>query len=344
MALSGYNHIVIILFSRGSKKRSSASVAALLGCGCALLGIALHSIAQDYPNRPIRMIVSFAPGGGTDTNARIVSQKLSEQLGVQVLVDNRPGAASMLGTELVARAAPDGYTLLTASPEFTVNPSLQRKIAYDAIKDFAPISQTVSSQYVLSTHPSVPVRTVREFIAFAKARPGQLNYGSSGVGSANHLAAELLQVMTGIKLVHIPFKGAGPGTIALLGGEISFMFSSTTAAVGHIRAGKLRGIAVTGPNRFSELPNVPTVSEAGIPGFIITGWFGVLAPAATPREIVAKLNAEIVKAVQHPTVRERFASIGTIPVGSTAEEFATFIRAEIEKWAKVVKASGARAD
>lgn len=327
-----------------STARARTAAAAMLGCCCTLLGAPPRAIAQDYPNRAIRMVVSFAPGGGTDTNARIVSQKLSEQLGVQVIVDNRPGAASMLGTELVAKAAPDGYTLLTASPEFTVNPSLQRKMPYDALKDFAPISQTVSSQYVLSTHPSVPVKTVKEFIAFARARPGELNYGSSGVGSANHLAAELLQVMTGIKLVHIPFKGAGPGTIALLGGEISFMFSSTTAAVGYIRAGRLRGIAVTGPNRFSELPNVPTVSEAGIPGFVITGWFGVLAPAATPREIVAKLNSEVVKAVQHPSVRERFASVGTIPVGSTPEAFAQFLRAEIEKWAKVVKASGARAE
>ena len=324
-------------------RATPASARALLCCLCAL-AVTTIAVAQDYPTRPIRMIVSFAPGGGTDTNARIVSQRLSEQLGVQVIVDNRPGAASMLGTELVARASPDGYTLLTASPEFTVNPSLQRKVPYDALKDFAPISQTVSSQYVLSTHPSVPVRTLKEFIAFAKARPGQLNYGSSGVGSANHLAAELLQVSTGIKLVHIPFKGAGPGTIALLGGEISFMFSSTTAAVAHIRAGRLRGIAVTGPNRFAELPNVPTVVEAGIPGFVITGWFGVLAPATTPREIVGRLNAEIVKAVQHPTVRERFAALGTIPVGSTPEEFAAFLRSEIDKWAKVVKASGARAD
>jgi tripartite-type tricarboxylate transporter receptor subunit TctC len=300
------------------------------------------AVAQEYPTRAIRMVVSFAPGGGTDTNARIVSQKLSEQLGVQLIVDNRPGAGSMLGTEIVAKAPPDGYALLTASPEFAVNPSLQPKIPYDALRDFAPISQTVSSQYVLSTHPSIPVNTVKEFIALAKARPGDLNYGSSGIGSANHLAAELLQTMTGTKLVHIPFKGAGPATIALLSGEIGFMFSSTTAAVGQIRAGKLRAIAVTGPQRFSEMPNVPTVSESGIPGFVITGWFGVLAPAGTPREIISKLGVEIAKVVQHPMVRERFASIGTIPVGSSPDEFAAFLRAEIEKWGRVVKASRAR--
>ena len=313
-------------------------------CGLLSLATVLDAGAQGYPNRAIRMVVPFAPGGGTDTNARIVSQKLSEQLGVPVVVDNRPGAGSMLGTEIVVRAAPDGYTLLNVSPELTINPSLQPKIPYDALKDLAPVSQTVSSQYVLSTHPSVPVKSLNEFIALAKARPGLLNYGSSGVGSANHLAGVLFQGMTETKLVHIPFKGAGPATIALMGGEIDFMFSSTTAAVAQIKLGRLRAIAVTGPQRFSEMPDIPTVSEAGVPGFVITGWFGVLAPAGTPREIINKLGAEIVKVVQHPAVRERFASLGTVPVGSSPEEFAAFLRAEIEKWSRVVKASGARPD
>ena len=308
------------------------------------LATALDAGAQGYPNRAIRMVVPFAPGGGTDTNARIVSQKLSEQLGVAVVVDNRPGAGSMLGTEIVTRAAPDGYTLLTVSPELTINPSLQPKIPYDALKDLAPVSQSVSSQYVLSTHPSVPVKSLKEFIALAKARPGQLNYGSSGVGSANHLAGVLFQGMTGTKLVHIPFKGAGPATIALMGGDIDFMFSSTTAAVAQVKLGRLRAIAVTGPQRFSEMPDIPTVSEAALPGFVITGWFGVLAPAGTPREIINLLSAEIVKVVQHPAVRERFASLGTVPVGNSPEEFAAFLRAEIEKWSWVVKASGARPD
>ena len=311
-------------------------------CGLLALATAPGASAQGYPNRAIRMVVPFAPGGGTDTNARIVSQKLSEHLGVPVVVDNRPGAGSMLGTEIVARAAPDGYTLLTVSPELSINPSLQPKVPYDALKDLAPVSQTVSSQYVLSTHPSVPVKSVKEFVALAKARPGQLNYGSSGVGSANHLAGVLFQGMTETKLVHIPFKGAGPATIALMGGEIDFMFSSTTAAVAPVKLGRLRAIAVTGPKRFSEMPDIPTVSEAGVPGFVITGWFGGLAPAGTPREIINKLSTEIVKVVQHPAVRERFASLGTVPVGSSPEEFAAFLRAEIEKWSRVVKASGAR--
>ena len=312
--------------------------------GLMALATALDAGAQGYPNRAIRMVVPFAPGGGNDTNARIVSQTLSEQLGVPVVVDNRPGAGSMLGTEIVTRAAPDGYTLLTVSPELAINPSLQPKIPYDALRDLAPVSQTVSSQYVLSTHPSVPVKSVKEFVALAKARPGQLNYGSSGVGSANHLGGVLFQEMTGTKLVHIPFKGAGPATIALMGGEIDFMFSSTTAAVAQVKRGRLRAIAVTGATRFSEMPDIPTVSEAGVAGFVITGWFGVLAPAGTPREIISKLGAEIAKVVQHPAVRERFASLGTVPVGSSPEEFAAFLRAEIEKWSRVVKASGARPD
>ena len=319
-------------------------IAVALYLGAWSLATAPDAGAQGYPNRAIRMVVPFAPGGGNDTNARIVSQKLSEQLGVPVMVDNRPGAGSMLGTEIVARAAPDGYTLLTVSPELTINPSLQPKIPYDALKDLAPVSQTVSSQYVLSTHPSVPVRSLKGFIVLAKARPGQLNYGSSGIGSANHLAGVLFQGMTGTQLVHVPFKGAGPATIALMGGEIDFMFSSTTAAVAQVKLGRLRAIAVTGPKRFSEMPDIPTVSEAGVPGFVITGWFGVLAPAGTPREIINKLSTEIVKVVQLPVVQERFASIGTVPVGSSPEEFTAFLRAEIEKWSRLVKASGARPD
>lgn len=323
---------------------SKRLIAVALCFGSWSLAAAPDAGAQGYPNRAIRMVVPFAPGGGTDTNARIVAQKLSEQLDVPVVVDNRPGAGSMLGTELVVKAAPDGYTLLNVSPELTINPSLQPKIPYDALKDLVPVSQTVSSQYVLSTHPSVPVKSLKAFIALAKARPGQLNYGSSGVGSANHLAGVLFQGMTGTKLVHIPFKGAGPATIALMGGEIDFMFSSTTAAIGPVKLGRLRAIAVTGPKRFSEMPDIPTVSEAGVPGFVITGWFGVLAPAGTPRGIINKLGAEIVKVVKLPAVQERFASLGTVPVGSSSEEFSAFLRAEIEKWSRVVKASGARPD
>ena len=307
-------------------------------------GVSLDAAAQAYPNRAIRMVVPFPPGGGTDTAARIVSAKVAELLPASVVIENRPGAGSMLGTELVAKAKPDGYTLLTVGAEFSINPSLQPKVPYDAQRDFAPISQTLSSQYVFSTHPSVPVRSVEQFIALAKAHPGKLNYGSSGNGSANHLAGALFQLMSGTTLVHIPYKGGAPLAIALMSGEIDFMFSSTAAAVAQVRTGKVRALAVTGVNRFSELPDVPTVAEAGLPGYVVTGWFGVLAPAGTPRELIEKLNTAIVKAMQDPRIRERVASVGNEPVGNSPEEFSAFLRTEIAKWSKVVKASGARPD
>lgn len=315
-------------------------------CGSLLLmpGVSLDAAAQAYPNRAIRMVVPFPPGGGTDTAARIVSAKVAELLPASVVIENRPGAGSMLGTELVAKAKPDGYTLLTVGAEFSINPSLQPKVPYDAQRDFAPISQTLSSQYVFSTHPSVPVRSVEQFIALAKAHPGKLNYGSSGNGSANHLAGSLFQLMSGTTLVHIPYKGGAPLAIALMSGEIDFMFSSTAAAVAQVRTGKVRALAVTGVNRFSELPDVPTVAEAGLPGYVVTGWFGVLAPAGTPRELIEKLNTAIVKAMQDPRIRERVASVGNEPVGNSPEEFSAFLRTEIAKWSKVVKASGARPD
>jgi tripartite-type tricarboxylate transporter receptor subunit TctC len=239
---------------------------------------------------------------------------------------------------------PDGYTLMTASPEFSINPSLQSKLPYDPLKDFVAISQLTSGQYFLSTHPSVPVKSVKDLIALARARPGRITYGSSGNGSANHLAGVLLQTMTGTKLIHVPFKGAGPSAIALMSGEIDFMFSSTTAAMGPIKSGRLRAVAVTGPKRLALTPDIPTVSESGVPGFAVTGWYMFLAPAGVPREIITRLNAEVMKAVHSPAVKERFATLGTEPVGNSPEECAEFLRAEIAKWAKVVKASGAKAD
>lgn len=314
-------------------------------CAAGLLFVTARDAgAQVYPARSVRMVVPFAPGGGTDLTARAVSQKLAEQLGVSVVVDNRPGAGSVIGTEIVAKAPPDGYTLLTVAPEFSINPSLLRTLPYDPMRDFAFISQLTSGQYFFSTHPSVPVKSVKEFISIAKARPGQLTYGSSGNGSANHLAGVMFQAMTETKLVHVPYKGAGPSSIALMSGEIDFMFSSTSAAIAHVKSGKLRAIAVTGPKRLSLTPEIPTVSESGVPGFEVTGWYIMLAPAGTPRGVIVKLNAEVVKAVQSPAVKERFASLGTEPVGNSPEACAEFIRSEIAKWAKVVKASGAKAD
>ena len=290
------------------------------------------------------MIVALGPGGGTDVTGRIVSQKLSEQMGVPVVVENRPGAGTVIGTEVAAKAAPDGYTLVTASPELSINPSLQAKLPYDTLRDFAAISQLTTGQYFLSTHPSVPVRTVKDLIALAKAKSGRVTYGSSGNGSANHLGGVLFQNMTGTRLVHVPYKSAAQAATALMSGEIDLMISSTTAAINPIKSGRLRAIAVTGPKRLSLTPEVPTVSESGVPGFEVTGWYMMLAPAGVPRDIIARLNSEIVKAVHSPAVKDRFAALGTEPVGSSAEACGEFLRAEIAKWTKVVRASGAKAD
>ena len=328
----------------GTGARSKGLVAIALSLSLLLPSVALAAAAPAYPNRIIRMIVPFSIGGGTDVTARIVSQKLSENLGVSVAVDNRPGAGSMMGTELAAKAAADGYTLITVAGEHSINPSLQPKVPYDAMRDFAPISQLISGQYFLSTHPSVPVKSVKEFIALAKARSGQLAYGSTGNGSITHIGNVLLQNMTATQLFHVPYKGGGPAAIALMSGEIDFLISATSAVMTQAKSGKLRAIAVTGRKRLPDLPQIPTVAESGVPGYEVTGWYMVLAPAGTPREIISKLHAEIARAVHDSTVKERFASFGTEPIGSSPEEASAFLRAEIDKWTPVVKASGARPD
>jgi tripartite-type tricarboxylate transporter receptor subunit TctC len=245
---------------------------------------------------------------------------------------------------VVAKSAADGYTLMTSSPELSINPSLQAKLPYDTVKDFAAISQLTTGQYFLSTHPSVPVKNVRDLIALAKAKAGRVTYGSSGNGSANHLGGVLFQYMTGTTLVHVPYKSAAQSATALMSGETDFMMSSTSAAIGPIKSGRLRGIAVTGPKRLSLTPEIPTVSESGVPGFEVTGWYMMLAPAGVPRDIINKLNSEIVKAVHSPGVKDRFAALGTEPVGNSPEACAEFLRAEIAKWTKVVRAAGAKAD
>ena len=300
--------------------------------------------AQTYPNRPLRMMVAVGAGGGTDVTARLVSQKLAEQQGVPVVVENRPGAGTVIGTEIVAKSAPDGYTLMTASPEISINPSLQAKLPYDTLKEITTITQLTTGQYFLSTHPSVPVKNVKDLIALAKARPGRVTYGSSGNGSATHMGGVLFQSMTGTSLVHVPYKSAGQSATALMSGETDFMVSSPTAAMTPIKTGRLRAIAVTGPRRLALTPEIPTVAESGVPGFELTGWYMMLAPAGVPREIIARLNSELVKAVHTPQVKERFAALGTEPVGNSAEACGEFLRAEIAKWTKVVRASGAKAD
>lgn len=311
--------------------------ALMIAVACVL---AAPAAAQTWPVRPVRVIVPFAPGGGVDTVTRFLAQKLSEQTGGTFVVDNRPGGAGILGAELVARAAPDGYTLLTSAPEFSINPSVRSKLPYDPFKDFAFISQLTAGQFLLASHPSVPVKTVKQLIALAKARPDQLNYGSSGAGGINHLAGELLQSMAGIRWVHVPFKGAGPSTIGLIGGHIDFVFASTTGLVGPAKAGKVRAIAVTGPQRFTELPEVPTIAESGVPGYYVTGWYGFYAPAGTSAAIVQRLHAEARRALHSPDVAEKLEKTGNVPVVSSPEEFAAFVRAEIGKWANVIKDSG----
>jgi tripartite-type tricarboxylate transporter receptor subunit TctC len=312
------------------------SPAVLLAAATAFGASALAQ-AQNWPTRPVRIIVPFAPGGGVDTVTRFLAQKLSEQLGSAVVVENRAGGGGLVGADLVAKAAPDGHVLLTSAPEFSINPGVKSKMPYDTLKDFAFISQLTSGQFLLACHPSVPVKHVRELIALAKAQPGKLNYGSSGTGSINHLAGELLQSMTGIRWGHVPFKGSGPNLIGLMGGEIDFSFGSTTSLVDQARSGRVRAIAVTGPKRYAELPAVPTIAESGVPGYNVTGWYGFYAPAGTPPEIVRKLQAEAARALNSADVRDRLVKAGNDPVVSTPEAFEAFVRAEIAKWAKVVR-------
>ena len=305
---------------------------------------AAPATAQTWPARPVRVIVPFAPGGGVDTVTRLLAQKLTEQTGASFVVENRAGGGGIVGAEFVAKAAPDGYTLLTSAPEFSVNPGVRAKLPYDPIRDFAYISQLTSGQFLLASHPSVPVTTVKQLVALAKTRPGQLNYGSSGAGSINHLAGELLQSTAGMRWTHVPFKGAGPNLVALMGGEIDFAFASTTALLDQARSGRIRAIAVTGPKRFGELPQVPTIAESGVPGYNVTGWYGFYAPAGTSAEIVRRLYAEAGRALNSPEVKDKLIKTGNEPIVSSPEEFSAFMRGEIAKWAKVAKDSGLRID
>ncbi len=316
----------------------------LISSSAILLSIAAtNGHAQAYPAKTIRMIVPIAAGGGTDTMARLISQKLAEQMNVTVFVDNRPGGGTVIGTEYFSKTPPDGYTLMTVAPEFSIQPSL-RKVPYDPIKDFSFITQLTSGQYFLTTHPTVPVKTAKQFIALVKARPGQVTFASSGNGSANHLAGVLFQHMTGTKMIHVPYKGAGPAGIALLGGEIDFMFSNVASAIPYVRSGKLRAIASTGDKRSGVTPDVPTIAESAVPGFVVTGFFIMMAPAGTPRDIITRVNGEAVKALQSTAFKERLAALGLDAVGNSPEEATKFIQAEITKWAPVVKAAGMKTD
>lgn len=304
-------------------------------------GFAHAQGAAPYPARAIRIVVPFAPGGPNDILARTVGQKLGEAFGRQVLVDNRPGGGTVIGTELVAHAAPDGYTLLMASTSTAVNPSLMKKLPFDVVRDFAPVARLVASPNVLVSHPSLPVRAVGDLITLARAKPAQINYGSGGIGAATHLAGELLCIMGKVKMTHVPYSGAGPVTIDLLRGEVQWMFGTILPTLPQIRAGKLRAIAVSGAVRVAMLPDAPPVADT-LAGFDATSWYGVFAPGKTPRDIVARLNAEMVRIMESREMRERMQQEGAVPVGGPPEEFAKFFQSEIVKWATVIREAGIR--
>ena len=296
-------------------------------------------LAQSYPTRTVRLIAASAPGGTSDILARLLAQQLSAELGQQFVVENRAGASGIIGTDVVAKAAPDGYTLLLIQPSLTINPHIFAKVPHDAVRDFAPISMVVDVPQIVSVHPSVPARSVKDLIALAKADPGKITNGSPGAGTHPHLTSERFQQAAGIKLQQIVYKGIGPAWIALVSGEVATVFSAASSAMPHIRSGKVRPIGVTSPKRLATLPDVATVADT-LPGFESSQWFGILAPAGTPRPIVERLHEAITKAARTPDLKEKFAAMSMEPVNSTPEEFAKVIREEIVSWAKVVKAAG----
>ena len=311
-------------------------IAALLACALPALDCGAQSAA--YPARPIRIVVPSPPGGGNDIMARIAGQRLSEAWSRSVIVDNRAGAGGAIAFELVARAEPDGYTLLLGSTNLTVLPDIT-KVAYDPVKDFAPVSLLSTAMNILLVHPSVPAESVRELIALAKAKPGQLNYASSSVATSSHLAAEMFCMQAGIKVLHVPYKGAGPALTDLMGGQVQVLFANPAAAIAHVRSGKLRALAVTGDRRSVVMPEVPTVAEAALPGFEASTWWGILAPARTPDAIVNQLNAELARALTQPEALNRIAALGADVVGGPPQRLADHLRAEIPKWRRVVRAA-----
>jgi len=303
-----------------------------------VLSVASPALAQPYPAKPIRMIIGFPPGGGTDIVGRIVGQKLAETLGQQILPDNRGGASGQIAAELAAKAPPDGYTIMMAHiAAISILPSLYPKLPYDPIRDFAPISLVAIGPNFLVVHPSVPARSVKELVALAKARPGQLHYASPGAGTVQHLAGELFKLQAKVDMLHVPYKGSGQSIVDLIAGHVHLNFDSVPPVLPHVRSGRLRALAVTSEKRFSILPDIPTITESGLPGFDLSTWWGLMAPAAVSKDIIARLQGETVKLLRQPDVKEKIAFAGADTVGNTAEEFAAFIRAERAKYARIVK-------
>jgi tripartite-type tricarboxylate transporter receptor subunit TctC len=306
----------------------------------ALAAAACAAHAQPYPSKPVRMVVPFAPGGNTDIIARIVAPSMSKALGQQIVIDNRGGAGSVIGTEIAAKSPPDGYTLLMVSAAHVINPAMVKKLPYDPVRSFAAISMVADVPSAMVVHPSLPARTVKELVALARANPGKLNYASSGRGSIGHLSAELLGSVAGIRMTHVPYKGAGPALVDTMAGHVELLISSMPAVIGQSRAGKLRMIAQGGEKRSPAAPDVPTMIEGGVKGFVVTAGFGLFAPAGTPRPVIDRVLAALKVSLSDPSVRERLSGEGADPVGSTPEEYDQFTRTEIEKWIKVARAAG----
>jgi len=305
----------------------------------------LTAAAQSgYRAKPIRLVVGQAPGGATDVVARLVAPKFGEALGQTVVVENRTGAAGSIGAAFIAKSAPDGYNLLVVSSSYAINPSLNTDLPFDPVKDLAPVTLIAEAPFLLVVHPSMPVKSVKEFVAFAKARPGALNYGSGGNGSSGHLAGELFKMLAGVDMVHVPYKGAGPALVDVMAGQVHLTFGSVLSSLGHVKNGRLRALGVTGAKRSSGAPDLPTIAEGGVKGYQTTTWYGLLAPAKTPRPLITRLNTEFVKAMKSPDIVEKMSGLGVEAKGSTAEEFAVHIRAETKKMRAAVNASGAKVE
>lgn len=319
----------------------------VIGVVCAALCAAAASPlawANDYPNKPVKLVVPYPPGGPTDIVARVVAQKLQEQMGQSFFIENRPGAGANIGAEAVARSPADGYTLVVATTAHAINPSLFAKLSYSITKDFASISQLTSGPLVIVTNPATPANNVKELIALAKSKQGGLNYASSGNGQSTHLSAELFNAMGGVKMAHVPYKGSAPALTDVMGGQADLMFDTMLSSMPHVKAGKLKALAVTSSQRSPSAPGIPTVAESGLPGYEAIAWNGLLAPAGTPKEVVDRLSAELKKVLNNPEVAQRFEAQGFAAAWSTPTAYAGFLQAEVDKWGKVVKASGARID
>jgi len=322
------------------------TIRAILAATFASLAMAISglALAQGWPSRPIRYVVPFPPAGATDITARITADRITGPLGQPVIVENRPGAAGNVGTAMVAKAAPDGYTILQLTVAQSISQTLYTKLDYNLERDLEPVALIAMVPNVMEVNPSVPAHTVQEFIALAKSKPGQIFFASSGSGTSIHMSAEMFKMMTGVDIIHVPYKGSGPALTDLVGGQVSVMWDNLPSSISFIKSGKLRALAVTSATRFPELPDVPTMQEAGVPGFEATAWFGIVAPKGTPKEIITRINSEVNRALETPEVKEKMLRQGAVATPRTPEQFGEFIRNEVAKWSKVVKASGAKVD